>query len=78
MAAKNGYERLKARYIALEAKKDELQSTIEKQQTTISELRAKLKSSEDARHKQDKELDAMYAHMGWFRRLTWDMMKHND
>ena len=72
---KNGFDRLKIKYAALQEKCNELQARIEQQQTTISKLRADMQNdySEHLRLKVsfDRERNEMLEHMGWWKRFTW-------
>lgn len=52
------------------------QVTIEQQSRKISQLTADLKVAQGNLEATDREherqLNAMYDHMGWFKRMTWD------
>lgn len=52
------------------------QVTIEQQSRKISQLTAELKLAqgniEATSREHERQLKAMYDHMGWFRRMTWD------
>lgn len=80
---KGGYELLKEKYAKLEKERDEWkkdaeakQTTIEQQSRKISQLTADLKVAQGNLEATDREherqLKAMYDHMGWFKRMTWD------
>lgn len=78
----SGYAILKKRYNeelrehkALETKYLELQSTIEKQHTRISELVAERQSIKEELDALNKEIRELFKHMGLFRRWTW-RLKH--
>lgn len=72
---KSGYELLKEKNSALEQKVNELQTIVERQQTRISELTAKLHAVRERRSYYRDKNDALWEHMGWFKRLTWNL-KH--
>lgn len=80
---KGGYELLKEKYAKLEKERDEWkkdaeakQVTIEQQSHKISQLTADLKVAQgnlEATYREhERQLNAMYDHMGWFKRMTWD------
>ena len=52
------------------------QTTIEQQSRKISQLTADLKVAQDnlkaTNREYERQLKAMYDHMGWFKRMTWD------
>ena len=54
----------------------EAEATIEQQSRKISQLTAELKVAqgnlEATSRKHERQLKAMYDHMGWFKRMTWD------
>ncbi len=83
---KSGYELLKLKYNMLldthkeemakgRDKVNELQTIVERQQTRISELTAKLHAVRERRSYYRDKNDALWEHMGWFKRLTWNL-KH--
>lgn len=55
---------------------DNAETTIEQQSRKISQLTADLKVAQGNLEATDREherqLKAMYDHMGWFKRMTWD------
>lgn len=59
-------------YMDAESKQD----TIEQQSRKISQLTAELKVAqgnlETTDREHERQLKAMYDHMGWFKRMTWD------
>ena len=72
---KSGYDLLKEKNSASEQKVNELQTIVERQQTRISELTAKLHAVRERRSYYRDKNDALWEHMGWFKRLTWNL-KH--
>lgn len=69
-------EEWKNRYFKKKEELAEAETTIEQQSRKISQLTADLKVAQgnleatDREHK--RQLKAMYDHMGWFKRMTWD------
>lgn len=55
---------------------NEQQESIEQQSRKISQLTADLKVAqgnlEATEREHERQLKAMYDHMGWFKRMTWD------
>ena len=72
---KSGYELLKEKNSELEKKVNELQTIVERQQTRISELTAKLIAVRERRSYYRDKNDALWEHMGLWKRLTWNL-KH--
>lgn len=69
--AKKKIERLTETVRHLKEQRDDLQSTIEKQSSEISRLTAELASAEKVCDVLLKDNEAMWQHMGWFKRFTW-------
>ena len=70
---KSGYDLLKDKYSESEKKVNELQTIVERQQTHISQLTiAEHNARKDALDAEVKN-HALWEHMGWFKRLTWEL-----
>ena len=72
---KDGKYYLNKKYEAEVEKNKELQSTVEKQAAEISKLNWEIHNAETRRINErvahEREVDELFEHMGWFRRLTW-------
>lgn len=80
---KNGFDRLKKKYAELERELNrvkidivEKNGTICRQADYITRLQKKIEEKESVilfeRSKHEKLVQALFRHMGWLRRLTWN------
>ena len=71
----DAHNREKEAFLGKNEECKKLQKTIEKQQSTISELTADLhrvkSSMETAEKEHERALNKMWRHMGWFKRWTY-------
>lgn len=78
---RNGYAILKEKYEKIERRSrallDDREATIDEQASLIKRLRNDLAESQNnlltERAKNNKLVDELFAHMGWWRRWLWEL-----